>query len=203
MTKNVSGIAPTDTLTAALNIAQNPTQNVSALNLLPTGTAPYQPALGNTPPAAWTLAIRYTAANTLSAPAGIAADQSGSVWITNKGNSTVTRLDNSGAVLSGASGYAGGQVGQGAIAIDASGNAWVAANTTGAILRITSSGTTATFTGGGLTSTTSIAVDGQGQIWAAGIGNDLSGFTSAGVPISANGFSGGGLSSAQAVVIGH
>ena len=203
LTKNTSGVAPTDTLTAALNIAQNPVQNVTALNLLPNGKASYQPTLGNIPPAAWTLAIRYTAANTLSAPAGIAADQSGSVWITNKASSTITRLDNSGAVLSGTLGYAGGQVGEGTIAIDASGNAWAAANTPGAVLRITPSGAASTFTGGGLTNTTSIAIDGQGQIWAAGTGNDLSGFTSAGVPISANGFNGGGLSSAQAIAIGH
>ena len=203
LTRNASGSAPTDTLTAALNIAQNPVQNVAALNLLPTGRGPYQPTLGNTPPAAWTLAIRYLAANTLSAPAGIAADQSGSVWISNRGSSTVTRLDTSGAVLSGATGYAAEQVGQGAIAIDAGGNAWVAANTAGAILRITPAGITSTFTGGGLTNTTSLAIDGQGQIWAAGGGNDLSGFSSAGVPLSANGFTGGGLSSAQAVAIGH
>ncbi len=203
LTKNANGSAPTDTLTAALNIAQNPIQNVAALNLLSVGRGPYQPTLGNIPPAAWTLAIRYTAANTLSAPVGLAADQSGSVWITNRGSSTVTRLDTSGAVLSGTTGYAAGQVGQGAIAIDASGNAWVAANTAGAILRITPAGVTSTFTGGGLTSATSLAIDGQGQIWAAGAGNDLSGFTSAGVPLSANGFTGGGLSGAQAVAIGH
>ena len=203
LSRNASGIAPANTLTAALNIAQKPTQNVSALSLLLTGNAAYQPPLGNTPPVAWTLAIRYTAANTFSAPAGIAADQSGSVWITNQGSSTVTRLDSSGAVLSGASGYAAGQVGQGAIAIDAGGNAWVAPNTSGAILRITPTGATSIFTGGGLTNTTSIAIDGQDQIWAAGTGNDLSGFTSVGVPLSANGFSGGGLSSAQAIAIGH
>lgn len=203
LTKSTSGSAPADTLTAALNIARNPVQNASALNQLLTSKAVYQPTLGNTPPAAWTLAIRYTAANTLSSPAGIAADQSGSIWITNQGNSTVTRLDSSGAVLSGATGYAGGQVGQGAIAIDAVGNAWVAANTPGAVLRITPSDATSTFSGGGLTSTTSIAIDGQGQIWAAGTGNDLGGFTSAGIPLSAKGFTGGGLSGAQAIAIGH
>ncbi len=203
LTKNAGGSAPTDTLTAALNIAQNPVQNVTALNRLSAGSAAYQPTLGNTPPAAWTLALRYTAANTLSAPTGIAADQSGSIWITNQGNSTVTRLDNSGAVLSGATGYGGGQVGQGAVAIDAGGNAWVSANIARAILRITPAGVISTFTGGGLTNTTSIAIDSLGQVWAAGSGTDLSGFTSAGVSISPTGFLGGGLSSAQAIAIGH
>ncbi len=203
LTKNAAGIAPADTLTAALNIAQNPVQNVSALNLLATGAATYQPTLGSTPPRAWTLAIRYAAANTLSAPTGIAADASGSVWIANTGSRSVTRLDSSGAVLSGATGYAAGQIGQGAIAVDAAGNTWLGAGTPGAILRITPAGTASTFTGGGLTNITSIAIDGSGEIWVAGSGNTLSAFTSAGVPISAAGFSGGGLLGAQAIAIGH
>lgn len=203
LTKGAGGVAPIDTLMAALNLAQNPAQNVSALNLLPSGTAAYQPTLGKTPPAAWTLAIRYTAGNTLSAPAGIATDPSGSVWIANTGNSSVALLNSSGAVLSGTTGYASGQAGQGALAIDAGGDAWVAAKTTGAILRIMPGGSTSTFTGGGLSGTTAIAIDGSGQIWVAGSGNDLSGFTSGGVPLSASGFGGGGLSSAQAIAVGH
>ena len=202
LTSNAGGIAPADTLTAALNIAQNPVQNVSALNLLPTGKAAYQPTLGNASPAAWTLAIRYTAANTVVSPGGIAVDQSGFVWITSRGSSSVTRLANSGAALSGPTGYAAGQAGQGAIAVDAAGNAWVAANTTGAILRITPAGTTSTFAGGGLTDITSIAIDGGGQIWAAETGNTLNGFTSAGTPLS-GGFSGGGLTIPHAIAISH
>jgi hypothetical protein len=199
-----SGAAPTDTIAAALNIALNPGRNVTSLNNLPGATAPFQPTLGNTAPAAWTIAIRYTANGGLSGPAGIATDQAGNVWIANKTANNVVELDNTGAVMSGAPGYAAALSGLGAIAIDQNGNAWTGGINAGSLLMINPAGAVSTYTGGGLTTTNAVAVDGSGQIWATGTGNSVSAFTGAGVPVSSgSGFTGGGVSNPQGIAIAH
>ena len=191
-----TGSKPSDVVTAALNIAHNPTQNAAALNKLADATGPFQPILASAP-AAWTVAIQYSPAG-LSAPTGIAADQSGNLWVTNATGHSVTLLSPAGAVTGT---YAAGESGSGAIAIDLSGNAWVAANTSGTLLEITPSGATTTTTGGGLTATKSLAIDGSGDVWAVGTGSNLSEFTSSGNPVSSTGYSGGGLSGGQALAI--
>lgn len=191
-----TGNAPTDTLTAALNIARNPSRNTIALNKLATPSAPFQPILA-VPPAAWTLAIQYAPAG-LAAPTGLATDQAGNIWITNKSTHSVTLLDPTGALTAT---YANGQSGNGALAIDLTGNAWVAGNSSSSLLKITPSGTTTTVTGGGLTTTNALAIDATGDIWAAGTGSNLSAFTSAGTPLSATGYTGGGLTNAQTLAI--
>ena len=45
----VGGVMPTDTVTAALNIAQHPSQSVAGLYPLAAGTAPFQPTLPDQP----------------------------------------------------------------------------------------------------------------------------------------------------------
>jgi hypothetical protein len=198
-----AGVFPKDTITAAMNIAHQPSQNVAGLNSLSSGASSFQPILGNTPPSAWTIAVRYTANGSLSQPTGVAAEQAGNIWIANLQSNSVSELAPSGAVLSGPAGYAKGQSGLGAIAIDQAGNAWVAANTIGSILKINGSGGSYNiYSGGGLGITSAIAVDGQGQIWATGNQNNLSSFTSAGTAVSpANGFTGGGASNPQSIAI--
>lgn len=59
---NAAGtVYPTDTITAAMNIAQNPGRNVAALNQLRSATPVFEPALDvNRAPNAWTIAITYT-----------------------------------------------------------------------------------------------------------------------------------------------
>lgn len=190
-----SGAKPTDVVTAALNIAHSPAQNVVALNRLADATAPYQPIL-STAPAAWTIAIQYPA-TAFSAPTGIAADPSGNLWVSNASSHSVTLLSPAGAVIGT---YATGQSGNGAIAIDLNGDARVAGNTSGSLLKVTNTGAIATYTGGGLTATNSIAIDGSGDIWAAGTGSVLSVFNSAGTPVSMTGYS-GGLSNGQSLAI--
>jgi hypothetical protein len=191
-----SGVKPTDVVTAAINIAHNPTQNAALINRLADATGPFQPILSAAPPA-WTVAIQYPSTG-VTAPTGIAADQSGNIWVTNTSSHAVTLLGPTGAV---AGTYASGSSGNGAIAIDLSGNAWVAAATSGSLLEIAPSGTTTTYTGGGLSSTNSIAIDGSGEVWATGTGNQLSIFSSAGSPLSATGYSGGGLGNGQSLAI--
>jgi hypothetical protein len=191
-----TGSKPTDVVTAALNIAHNPKQNAAALNKLADATGPFQPILASAP-AAWTVAIQYPSTG-LSAPTGIAADQSGNLWVTNANGHSVTLLSSAGAVTGT---YAIGESGSGAIAIDLSGNAWVAASTSGSLLEIAPSGITTTTTGGGLSTTNSLAIDGSGDVWAVGEGSRLSEFTSSGNPVSSLGYSGGGLSNGQTLAI--
>lgn len=188
------GTKPTTTLQAALNIAHYPAQNVSLLAGLATKTSPFEPTLGALP-TDWTLSVRYTAAGNLAAPAAIAADQAGNIWITNTGSTSVTRLDPTGAFTAS---YAGGA---GPIAIDPAGNAWTnGVAVPNSVEKITSTGVITSYTGAGLISASSIAIDGSGDVWAAGSGV-LSEFNSSGMPLTATGYTGGGLTGGQSIAI--
>jgi hypothetical protein len=206
------GTAPADTTTAAMNIAHYPGQNVSSLAELATKTAPFQ-NIETAIPTDWTISIRYTGNGNLSAatvPAGIAADQSGNIWITNQGtlngrgtayttDPSLVELSPTGTFLQvhSEAAYAG-------VAIDLNGNAW----SSFAYLNKTTSGangvtTTSAATGGGLTEgdIPSLAVDGSNNIWAAS-GAALAEFSNAGaVKSGADGFTGGGLATAIGVAI--
>jgi streptogramin lyase len=183
-------------VTAALNIALNPSQNVGTLRSYADPTSPFQSVL-TTLPAAWTVAIQYAPAG-LSAPTGIAADQAGNIWLANSTSNSVTLLAPTGAPTAT---YASGQAGSGAIAIDLGGNAWVASKSSGSILKVTNAGVVSTYSGGGLSTTNAIAIDGTGNVWAAGTGTVLSGFSSSGTALSAGGYTGGGVSNAQSIAI--
>jgi hypothetical protein len=64
------GSAPSDTLTAALRIAQNPKKNVANIYSLAVANPPFAPAL-TTAPSDWTLALSYAvAAPNISLPTG-------------------------------------------------------------------------------------------------------------------------------------
>jgi len=202
---NAAGtVFPADTITAALNIAQTPGRNVAALNRLRSSSPVFQPALDvNTPPSAWTIAITYTGGG-LSTPTSIAADAAGAVWITNKGNSSVTKLDNTGAAVSGSGGFtAGGFSAPSAIAIDTGGNAWVANSGNNTITELNSTGTSGTVYGGNSLSTpASIAIDGVGNLWVANSGsNSVSAFTSSGGVLGGSPYSGAGTSAPTSIAI--
>jgi hypothetical protein len=195
-----SGATPTNTISAAMNIALNPARNTAALAALSTPAAPYQPTLSSAP-AAWTVGIQHNASGTLSTPTGIAADQAGNLWIVNSGSNSITKLAASGAVLSGSSGLAAGQVSGGPIAVDQQGNAWVAGLAPGSLLRV--AGQTATpVTGGGLNATQAIAIDDLGQVWAIGSQSVLSVFSASGQALSpATGFVSGDQTAVKSVAI--
>jgi hypothetical protein len=192
--------APTDTVTAAMNIAQNPSLNAGTLwGLIPSTGAVFPTSVAQ--PAAWTIAINYTGGG-LSTPKGIATDAHGNVWLPNSGNNSVTELDNTGAAQSGANGFTATSLGLAAgslnlpssIAVDASGNAWItnAGNNTLTSINSTS-GTGASFNGNGLSIPQSIAFDSSGNIWVANNGgNSVSAFTSTGGTIGT--YTGGGIS---------
>jgi sugar lactone lactonase YvrE len=187
-----TGTQPTDTATAAINIAHNPGANVDALwNLIP-GT----PAFGSgltTEPNDFTLGLQFTSGG-LFGPNAIAIDGSGNVWITNTNNSsysgtgTVTELASSGLAYSGSPYSAGGMNGLVGIAIDLNtpGNAWIAndlGSSTGNVIELSSSGTLVSpspFTAGGIAAPAGIAIDGSGGVWVSNSNNTITKLSSSG-----------------------
>jgi hypothetical protein len=210
---SAGGAFPTDTITAAMNIAQNPAQNVGPLFGIITPSPAFQPALGAAPNA-WTVAIQYTGGG-LNAPTTIAADQSGHIWVGNSGNTNVvSEFDNLGnpnpLQLTGTP--LGGT--PGGVAVDLSGNAWVTANNNElyeltALTNLTTGGSVAnTYTPAGqLNLPTSIAIDPSNNVWVVNTGttgnaaNSVSAFTSAGVPLTGSPFTGAGISGPAGIAI--
>jgi streptogramin lyase len=124
--------------------------------------------------------------------------------ITNKENSSVTKLDNTGAATSGTSGFTSGSTNiPSAIAIDTSGNAWVANSGNSTVTELNSTGTSGTvYTGNGLNNPGSIAIDGLGNIWIGNIGSGtLSTFTSSGSALAGSPFSCSGANAPVSIAI--
>jgi hypothetical protein len=200
LTPNAAGTTyPTDTITAAMNIAQNPARNVSPLIGLVGGFPAFEPNLG-TPPAAWTVAIQYTGGG-LNEPTTIAADQSGNIWVGNSGSQAVSLFDNQGNSKLGTTGTTIGGT-PGGVAIDLSGNAYVTASNN-SVYELNSSGTnTSTLTGNGLNLPTGIAIDPSGVIWVANSGaSSTSAFTSTGGTLNGSPFTGAGIASPAGIAI--
>jgi streptogramin lyase len=205
-------------LTAAAAIARNPVNNVTALFNLTSKTPAFTPTLPGAPND-WTVALNY-AGGGLSGPDALAIDAAGTVWVTNVNSNSVTKIGAAGIFLTGSTGITGdGLNGLGGIAIDAFGNAWITNSgnspTTGSVSEISGNGpfppnvsgcTGAVFcvyTGGGLMTPVSIAVDGFASTWVANLSfasitriNALGGFVSpsSGCPGTTDcGYTGGGL----------
>jgi len=195
--------APTDTVTAAMNIAQNPSLNVSALfGLISSAGSVFATNLTLANVNAWTIAINYTGVG-LNKPNGIANDANGNVWLPNSGSgaNSVTELSSTGAAAqSGSTGYTAGPMSApSAIAIDASGNAWVTNSGNATITKLNSTGTTGTvYSGNGLSTPNSIAFDSAGDIWVVNAGS-VSAFTSSGGTIG--NFTTGGISAPVGIAI--
>jgi sugar lactone lactonase YvrE len=178
--------SPTDTATAALNIAHNPGTNVSTLYTLVPATPPFSGGL-TTQPNDFTLALNYTGGG-ISKPEGIAVDASGDVWVANYGTAGITEILSTGAFAANSPFTAGGIGLSQAIAIDASGNVWVA-NANNSLSELTSSGTavsSSAYTGAGLNSPSAVAIDPSGYVWVADSAKNycVSEFTSSGSAVS-------------------
>jgi hypothetical protein len=165
------GSAPTDTVTAAMNIAQHPGVNVPALFSLAPSTPPFVPAL-TTAPNDFTIAVNFTGGN-LGTPSALASDVSGNIWIANSAANTVTELNNAGGVKSGA-GFTASLNAPSAIAVDASGGPWITNKGNNTISRLTSTGgpvANSPYSGGGLNSPAGISFDSLGNAWIADSGS--------------------------------
>jgi PKD repeat protein len=134
----------------------------------------------------------YTGGGMVS-PGGVAIDGSGNAWIA---TGTIVELSNSGAVLSGTSGFSRVS-GSYVIAIDNSGSAWSFSGNS--IVKVSNSGSVLSgasgYAGGGLAFPNGIAIDGSGNAWVSNQGNPLEGcsvseFSNSGVALSGpNGYS--------------
>jgi len=208
------GTVPTDTVTAALYIAQNPGANVSNLASIPLPTSPFQPSLSSVPND-FTIALNFTGGG-LSQPLSIAIDGTGNVWTASSLNSTINQFNGStGAAISPSAGYTGGglafTVG---VAIDPFGNTWASSYTIDgggsfdALAKFNSAGVPLSpSTGYDLphgTNTLGIAIDGSGNIWPATSGNTslfkVDGSTGS-ILSPPTGYTGGGLNQPIAIAI--
>ncbi|WP_158820964.1 hypothetical protein [Granulicella sp. S156] len=200
------GTAPTDTATAAINIAQHPGANVSALLGLVTTTSPFQGTLSSAND--FSLGINYTGGGGLNETFGIAIDGEGNAWVPNSGTDSVTKISSAGAILSGTNGYTGGGLNDPAgIAIDGAGNAWVTNALCCGVTKISSAGVilsgTNGYTGGGLDGTQGIAIDSSGNAWVTNFeGASVYELTSTGTILSGdNGYQGGEMDGTQGIAI--
>jgi streptogramin lyase len=119
-----SGVAPTNTISAALNITRNPGANVAALFAASKITPTFQPAL-TAAPNDWSLALTFYA-DKMVGPYFPAIDSVGNIWVPGYANNTLTEFDPTGSILSGANGFTGGGLNLPySIAIDPHDNPWV------------------------------------------------------------------------------
>ena len=168
---STSGATPTDTATAAINIAKNPTANVATLYGLINGQPAFVPD-DPTQPADFTISILYPQGGT--GTVGLAIDGLGNAYGVYGGGATVYRITPAGVETALSTGATATQPRR--LAIDANNNVWVPsdASGTGAIFMFTPTGTTpTTYTAVDTTGTTvgsliSVAFDPNGYLWALG-----------------------------------
>jgi hypothetical protein len=200
---NPDSTIPTDTITAALNIARKPSRNVPAIIANASSFAVFAPTVASANDL--TLAITYKGSG-LSSPTGAAIDSTGNVWVSNAGNS-VSEFAHNGTILSGANGYTAGSLNSpSAIAIDTTGNVWITNSGNNTLTELNSSGANVSgspFSGGGLSSPTAIAFDALGYSWISNAGNSsVSKFSSTGTAVSGTGgYTATGLSAPVGVAV--
>ncbi len=195
----VNSVAPTNTVAAALNMAQHPASTVSALYALQPASPPFVPSLSSAPKDL-TIAINYTGGG-LNAPTAIAADQQGNVWVANSGSDAVSWLDHLGNSKLGATGALLGGVPQG-VAIDLSGNAWVTAANNEVYELNSSNGNLTGSPLTGFNEPTGIAIDPAGEIWVVNGGNNsVSTVNSSGAALAGSPFAGSGIAAPAAIAI--
>jgi PKD repeat protein len=174
-----SGTTPSDTATAAINIAHNPGAGIAGLYGLSTANPPFVPGLTSAPND-FTLALSFTGGG-LASTSSIAIDGYGNAWVPNQlttqsvnfGLGSLSELSSSGAPLS-STGFTGGGLEEpDTVALDSAGNVWVG-NIASGLSEFASTGTALSpaaglgggYNGGGLDLVGGVAIDGYGEVWA-------------------------------------
>lgn len=194
--KPPSGLPPTDTIGAALDIAQNPSNNVATLFDLPTPQSPFGPTLGAAPND-WTIAVTFNGGG-LNLPASIAIDALGNVWAanycgSNSPCSSVTEFSNTGQPLSSSSGFTNGTLWEDyGLAIDIHGSVWAtnqqSVGGNGSVSELNTSGQVGSaFSGAGIYFPIAVATDTDGSVWIANQDNTVSKLSNNGTAISGSG----------------
>jgi hypothetical protein len=193
-----------NTVSAALYIAQHPSTNVASLNKLRSASPVFQqPFDVNSPPLSWSIVITHSGGG-LSNPQSIATDQQGNVWVANAGNSSVSEFNPLGGAISTATGFTQNISVPYALAIDQSGNAWVANSGSNTITELTPLGVSSTSHGDStqLNAPKGIAIDGSNNVWVTNSGNSsVSAFNSSGQPLSGSPYTGSGITTPVAIAI--
>ena len=203
-----SGTIPSDTATAAINIAHNPAANIAALYGLSTANPPFGSALG-AQPNDFTISLSISTPGVLGLDA-LVIDGLGNAWFVNSGTGTafLSEYSNLGAPISPATGYvaAGGP-----LAVDASDNVWIIGS---GLFELNNSGSLISpstgYTGLPEQPTGSIAVDVSGNVWVSSFLYTISEFSSSGTLIlpaatpepTRNGYSGADYSTTSPAVDG-
>jgi hypothetical protein len=184
------GTKPVDILGTALSIAANPASVSAGVFYAAATVAPFQPTLPS-PPSDWTVGMKFTGGG-LSAPAGLALDAGGNVWVANASGNSVTELSSTGALLTGTTGYTGSNnlIGAQGIAVDKSGNVWVADTLLNSMVKLTlSSGavvSSASYTGG-FAGPLGLAIDSGNNVWVSSFaGGSVTELNSQGAPVGAS-----------------
>ena len=205
-------ITPTDTVSALLNIAHNPSANVSNIYGLSTASAPFQPAL-TTAPNDLTLSILFAVPGMGNPMAkdvhahNVAIDAAGNVWSANDTTNTLGEASTLGVPLSGATGYAGNSMNApSGVAIDASTatNIYVPNYGASTVSVFTSQGaaraSVPVLTAG--SAPLDVAIDASGNAWIANYtGSSISKFSSAGVAAANSPYTGNGLNSPAGIAL--
>ncbi len=185
---NTAGTKPTETATAAINIAHRPAVNVATLyNLQPASGAPFMPTL-TAAPNDFSLGIVWNISSS-----GAAFDSSNNLWTLANG---ILEYSNAGALLSPAAGYptSGGVPAFGPV-LDPTNNIWFTTFSSSpgiinsSITKISNGGNLLSpvggYIGGGLNQPQALAIDGNGYVWAGNLAQaTVSRFTSTGSPVS-------------------
>ena len=213
VTPSSASVAPTNVLTAALNIANNPGQNVSGVFNQSTSNAPFQPTL-SVAPNDWTMALGFATGG--AAASSIAVESTGNVWIANYANggsaSTVSMITPLGVPAANSPfSNAGSIFGAFALAIDSNNFVWVANTGNNSAMKLNSSfnGTNYTintvsgpFSGIGLNAPVGVAIDGANNVWFANNGNGTVLEMPGGIANSnTTTYSGGGLNTPRRIAI--
>jgi DNA-binding beta-propeller fold protein YncE len=196
-----------NTLQATLFTVRNPgLVNIAEIYSLSTRNPVFTPGL-SAAPTDWTIALRFNGGGILN-PTAIAMDAGGNAWVTNSGNSSVSKFSPTGTALSPVSGFTGGGLSSPrGIAIDQRGHVWVANPGNNSVTELSGAGTALSpdegFIGGGLSSPYAIAIDQRGNVWAPNFkSNSVSELSPSGAALSpATGFTGGGLSEPTSIAI--
>ena len=196
-----TGTQPTDTATAAINIAHFPGINVVNLYSLSAPTVAFAPKL-SVRPNDFALSLTFT---NFGLPDFLAVDAAGNIWIPDFSKNVVVKLSNLGVQAAGSPFSTGASSKPFAIAIDSSGNAWVANQGNSSVTEFSASGIASPLSPitGGISAPLGIAVDASDNVWVANSGtSSITELSNLGAPISA-GITGGGLNFPFGISIDH
>jgi len=193
----MKGVAPANTLDAAINLAHNAGSNVSALYAQSSASTAFKPVLASAP-SDWTISINFTGGG-MNGPTGVGVDGQGNVWVVSY-YGVASQFTPTGSPV-----FASGITGSGlrssyGLAIDSQNNVWIPNEDSpssvnkglGTVTVLSSSGQplsgTNGYSAGGLNYPIAIALDTNGTAWVVDYGNArVTLLSSTGAPLSGTG----------------